>query len=44
MTGTVALREPESDGVRHARVRILGELLDQVEELAAEAQALDMGY
>src|SRR2546423_14587964 len=37
MTGTVALREPESDGVRHARVRILGELLDQVEELAAEA-------
>ncbi|HEY1597385.1 MAG TPA: helix-turn-helix domain-containing protein [Thermoleophilaceae bacterium] len=31
------MREPESDGVRNARVRILGELLDQVENLAASA-------
>jgi hypothetical protein len=37
MTGVLATREPESNGVRHARVRILGELLDQVDELAAAA-------
>ena len=37
MPGTVVVREPESDGVRNARVRILGELLDQVDDLAASA-------
>jgi sugar diacid utilization regulator len=37
MPGIAALREPESEGVRGARVRILGELLDQVEDLAASA-------
>jgi len=37
MPGIAAVREPESDGVRHARVRILGELLDQVDDLAAAA-------
>jgi hypothetical protein len=37
MPGTAAARERESDGVRSARVRILGELLDQVENLASSA-------
>ena len=37
MPGVAAVREPESDGVRNARVRILGELLDQVDDLAASA-------
>jgi hypothetical protein len=37
MPGTLVVREPESDGVRNARVRILGELLDQVDDLAASA-------
>lgn len=37
MTGVLATREPESDGVRNARIRILGELLDQVDELASAA-------
>ena len=37
MPGTAAATERESDGVRSARVRILGELLDQVENLASSA-------
>jgi hypothetical protein len=37
VTGVLLTREPESDGVRNARVRILGELLDQVDDLAAAA-------
>jgi len=37
MPGIAVVREPESDGVRNARVRILGELLDQVDDLATAA-------
>jgi hypothetical protein len=37
MPGTAVVTEPESEGVRHARVRILGELLDQVDDLAEAA-------
>jgi PucR C-terminal helix-turn-helix domain/GGDEF-like domain len=37
MPGIAVARERESDGVRNARVRILGELLDQVDDLASTA-------
>src|ERR671936_1936989 len=37
MPGVAAQTLPESDGVRNARVRILGELLDQVDHLATAA-------
>jgi sugar diacid utilization regulator len=39
MPGLAVAREGESDGVRAARIRILGELLDQVDELASSAVA-----
>ena len=37
MPGSAAVRGKETDGVRDARVRILGELLDQVDNLASSA-------
>jgi len=39
MPGLAVAREGESEGVRAARIRILGELLDQVDELASSAVA-----
>src|SRR2546430_1820533 len=37
MTGTVALREPESDGVRHARVRLAGPQMRYVDFASTHA-------